>query len=177
MTVKKTDKELVESVTNMQKDLNDLTIDKINDLAPSFDDVPPQISAREKAKLENAQFIEPLRTLPALGTLPEKLKKEHAHAWEYVKGIYENYVVNGEPLRFWLSLYPGDKDCLWEIPANRPVFVPRMVAKHLEEVQCYHTFDYVEAPVHNLRADQFTHNFSVTGTHYRGKFRPIGAFA
>jgi hypothetical protein len=52
-----------------------------------------------------------------------------------------------------------------------------MVAKHLEEVQKYHTFTYTEAPQTQWRADEFTHQFKVSGTHYRGKFRPIGAFS
>jgi hypothetical protein len=91
--------------------------------------------------------------------------------------MYENYVINGEPVTFGLCVYAGDADYLWEIPANVPVYVPRMVAKHLEEVQKYHTFTYLENPMNNLRPDDFTHQFRVDGTHYRGKFRAIGAFS
>ena len=54
------------------------------------------------------------------------------------------------------------------VPANVPIYVPRMVAKHLEEVQKYHKFTYLEVPNDKWRTDDFTHQFSVSETHYRG---------
>lgn len=177
MSTKRKDMEAVESVIKMQEDLATLTIDKINEIAPEADPKPVELSDRERAALENALYIEPKRKLKAFGTLPEKLKREHQHAWEYVKGMFENYIVNNEPLTFWLSLYPGDPDCLWEIPPNRPVYIPRHVAKHLEEVMKYHSFDFLEKPKERWRPGDQMENFAPVSTHYRGKFRAIGAFA
>lgn len=176
---KKLDSDDVKSVIEMQKDMNALSVDKINEVAPKNEEVeaPLELSYKEKAALENALYIEPKRTLKAFGNLPEKLKREHAHAWEYVKGMYENYIVNSEPITFWLSLYPGDPDCLWEIPPNRAVYIPRHVAKHLEEVMKYHSFDFVEKPKDRWRPGDQMEQFTPVATHYRGKFRPIGAFA
>lgn len=176
--MKKTREDTVKEVVSLQQDLNALSVDKINETAPKADPEPQtQLSMKEIAKAENVPYIEPKRKIKGFGKLPEKLVAEHKRDWEYVKGIFENFVVNGEPVKFWLSVYPGDPDCLWEIPANRPVYVPRMVAKHLEDVMKYHTFSYLEKHQQTMAPDDFTHQFTVTGTTYRGKFRAVGAFA
>ena len=176
--MKKETQKLAEAAIGLQQNMNALTMDEIERQEPEALVQVQEMSMKERAKLEGAVYLEPKRRLsPPLGTLPDKQKKEHAHAWEYVKGMYENYVVNGEPLTFALCLYAGDPDLLWEIPANVPVYIPRHVAKHLEEVQKYHTFNYLEVPTDRWHADEFTHQFGISGTHYRGKFRAIGAFS
>ncbi len=176
----KTVEKLAKSAVGLQEDLDKLSVDVVNEVAPHVDPAPQQESLENVARREGCPYIKPKRRLsPPLGTLPEKLKGEHKRAWEYVKGIYENYIFNGEPLTFALCLYPGDADYLWEIPANTPVYVPRMVAQHLEECQKYHTFSQLAAtsepaplPSGEVEAMRW---FRPTGTHYRGKFRPIGA--
>ena len=104
-------------------------------------------------------------------------RKEHARDWEYVKGIYENIENVGESIEFWYAKYPGDHDCLWKLPSNVPVFVPRMIAKHLEDVQKYHKFDYRNRGSAALQHGDFEDTFETVETVYRGKFRPIEAFA
>jgi hypothetical protein len=170
-------KNAVEQVLEMQQDMNALTVDKINETAPKAVEVEEKVNYKKLAEKEGVQYIEPLRKLNAFGTLPDKQLKEHTRDWEYVKGVFENHVINGEPITFWYSKYAGDPDCLWQVPCNRPVYVPRMIATHLESCMQYHTFDYVQKPEQNWRKDDFTHNFTATNTFYRGKFRPIGAFA
>lgn len=170
---------LVERTNSIQENLGTMTVDQINVSAPKAEEKAPQeLSLKEIAKREGVRYIEPkCRITAPMGKCPESLKAKRDHDWEYVKGIYENYVVTGEPIKFTLCLYPGDPDYLWEVPANVPVYVPRMVAKHLEECQAYHSFNYVEKNSLDWKPDQETHQFKVTGTHYRGKFRPIGAFS
>lgn len=178
MNSKKTrDQEAVKEVLEIQKDLNALSVDKVNEIAPEAEVAPLELTAKEKAKMERCRYVEPKRQLQAFGKLPEKLRAEHKHAWEYVRGMYENYMVNAEPITFWLSLYPGDPDNLWEIPANQPVYVPRHVAKHLEEVMKYHKFEFLEKPKDKWRPGDEMEYFAPVETVYRGKFRPIGAFA
>lgn len=180
--MKKDVENIVKSAVGLQQDLNALTMDAVQEAAPEAEYIVQKASLKELAKLENAQYIEPKRRLsPPLGKLPEKLKKQHASDWEYVKGIYENYVVNGEPITFSYCKYAGDADYMWEIPANVPVYVPRMIAKHLEECQQYHTFTKVDANadpgiVRDNELETFKW-FRPTATHYRGRFRAIGAFA
>lgn len=175
--MQKSDVDLVKSTINMQTELSALTVDKIAETPKTEVEPQTKLTTKQIAANENIQYIEPRKRIKGIGTLPEKLKKQHDHDWEYVKGIAENYEVVGEPICFWLSLYPGDPDCLWEIPVNRPVYVPRMIAKHLESVMEYHSFNYIEKPTTQWKTDEFTHNFAPSATHYRGKFRPIGAFS
>lgn len=184
--MKKETEKLVEGSLAVQENLNRMTVDEINRTAPLVEPTPQAESLEEIAKREGCLYIKPKRRLnPPLGSLdncknPEKIKKEHARAWEYVKGIYENYVISGEAITFSLCLFPGDADYLWEIPCNRVVYVPRMVAQHLEEVQKYHTFSQLAttsepSPMSMGDVDGMRW-FRASGTHYRGKFRPVGAF-
>ena len=159
----KTLKNPVEQAEDMIQDMDNLTVQ--------------EISLKERAKMEDILYIEPKRKMSAFGKLLECEKKAHAHDWEYVKGILENQIVEGEPVSFWYCKYGGDHDCLWEIPCNRTVYLPRMIAKHLEEVMQYHTFGYVQRPDTEWTTDEWTHKFGVTGTKYRAKFRPTEAFA
>lgn len=168
--------DLVEKVIENQKDMNALSVDKINETKVVEPAPITELTSKQRASNEGVQYIEPLRKLKSFGILPEKLRAEHKRGWEYVKGILENFEVNTEPVRFWFSWYPGDADSLWEVPCNKPVYVPRIIAKHLESVSKYHTFGYVEKASQAWRADDFTHNFAAVGVHYRSKFRPIEAF-
>ena len=177
--MKKTDFEAVEKVLSLNQQMNTLTVDKINDSAPEPEETEPQVklSLKEIAKLENIPYIEPTSQLGAFGKLPEKLRKQHERDWEYVKGMLENNVSPGQYVDFWYSIYPGDPDCYWIVPANRVCYVPRMIATHLEKAMKFHQFDYVEKPSNTWRKDDYQQELITTSTHYRAKFRAIGAFA
>lgn len=168
---------LVEKLIDQQKDMNALTVDKINDMVPVSEPESKLEITKKMAEAEGVIFIEPKKKLMPFGKLPEKLKKEHAHDWEYVKGILENMEVAGEPIEFWYCKYPGDPDCLWNVPCNRPVYVPRMIAKHLESTMKYHDFQYVERPINGWEKDRFKEDFTPVGIKWRAKFRPVEAFA
>ena len=185
--VKKEQENLVKEVVEIHKEMNALTVDKINDTAPVAIEKEAQtkLSTKELAKMEGVPYIEPMRKLQPFGTLPEKWRKMRDRDWEYVKGIYENEASRGEPIRFTFSKWPGDPDCMWEVPANKPVYVPRMIAKLLSgekdeetgvSAMNYHTFEHIEKMPQLQRKDDFMHQFSVIGTQSRGKFRAIGSF-
>jgi len=186
--MKKDTEKAVKEVMSLHKDMNELTVDRINETAPALKESEPQtkLSTRELAKNENIRYIEPIRKLQPFGHLPEKWKKERDYDWEYVKGIFENEVSRGEPIRFTFSKWPGDPDCVWEIPSNVPVYVPRMIAKHLSgemdprtgmQSMQYHTFDTIRKAESQIRKDDLMENFVATGTVSRGKFRALGAFS
>lgn len=170
----------VKEVASMTQDLSNLSVDTINEMAPAAVEKEIRLTTKQIAEMEGVAYITPKRQLQAFGKLPEKLKQQHARAWEYVKGIYENYVISGEPVEFWYCEYPGDPDCLWSIPCNVPVYIPRMIANHLEECQKYHTFSQIAqtaepTPMKDNEVSSMKW-FRPTGTHYRGKFRAVGSF-
>jgi len=173
---------LVKNVGDMGSEISQMTMDKVNEVAPEPTDTELRMTYKQMAKDEGVPFIEPKRQFKAFTEVPEKFKKAHKHAWEYVKGIYENYVINGEPIEFWYNGdLPGQPDCLWSIPCNRAVYIPRFLAKHLEECQKYHTFTALEGnadpkPMRSNEVESLRW-FAPTGTHFRGRFRAIGAFS
>jgi hypothetical protein len=179
---------IVNELLTNQKEMNELTVDKICEAAPEAKEVEQQvkINYKELAEREGIEYIEPVRKLLPFGTLPEKWRKMRDHDWEYVKGVFENEVSKGESIKFGFSKWPGDPDCVWEVPANRPVYVPRMIAKHLSgekdehtgiQAMEYHTFDHIQKAHNQWKKDHFADQFAVTGTQKRGTFRPIGAFS
>lgn len=180
---------LVTQVLENQVQMNALTTDKINELAPKPVEQEVKLTMKQKAEAEGAIYIEPRRKLQSLGKLPEKWETMHKHDWEYVCGTFQPENIGGrantENFTFWFRKWPGDPDCMWEIPVNRPVYVPRMIAQHLSgekegftgmEAMKYHTFDMMEKPTHAWRKDDFTHSFAPTGTQYRGQFMPLRKF-
>ena len=169
--------DLIQDVNTLTESMDKLTMDNVAETPVSEPEIQTKLSNKELAEQMKLRYIEPKRKLAAFGKLPDKLRKEHQHDWEYVKGIYENIEDIGSSIQFWYSKYPGDPDCLWDIPANVPVFVPRMIAKHLESAQTYHKFEYKEVPRANMNPGEFTHEFQPSLTIHRGKFRPIEAFA
>lgn len=170
-------KKLEKTIDDLENSLNKLTVDEIKNTPVTEPEPQTLLTNKEIADSMNIRYIEPIRKLQPFGTCPQQLKKDRDHDWEYVKAIYENYDDIGECAEFWLSKYPGDPDCLWRIPANVPVFVPRMVAKHLSEIQKYHIFDYGAKPNQEiLKHGDFTHEFHVKETKYRGKMRPLGVY-
>ena len=170
--------ETIKEVNKISESMESLSVDKVLESAPKPQEVELQtkITAKEIADKEGYRYIEPARKMPPFGTLKEEWKKEHAYDWEYVAGIFENQFSPGENVKFWYSKWPGDPDTYWVIPANIPVYVPRMIANHLANVMQYHSFGYREMPDYNKKVDEFTHKFEVIGTQWRGKFQPIGAF-
>lgn len=173
---------LVKNVAEMGEEISHMTVDKVNEMAPMPTEKELRLTAKQKATDEGVPFIEPKRQFKAFTAVPEKFRRAHEHAWEYVKGIYENYVINGEPIEFWYNGdLPGQPDCLWSIPCNKPVYIPRFLAKHLEECQKYHSFSNVDGnsepravASHEVESMRW---FAATGTHFRGRFRAIGAFS
>ncbi|MGE5685183.1 MAG: hypothetical protein ACM3ZS_08585 [Nitrososphaerota archaeon] len=173
---------LVKNVAEMGHEISQMSVDKINEMAPQPTEKELRLTAKQKASEEGVPFIEPQRVFKAFTAVPEKFKKAHAYSWEYVKGIYENYVINGEPLKFrYNGEIPGEDDAEWVIPCNKPVYVPRFIAKHLEECQKYHSFSQVDGnsdpravASHEVESMRW---FAPTGTHFRGRFRAIGAFS
>ncbi|CAB4126523.1 hypothetical protein UFOVP80_22 [uncultured Caudovirales phage] len=181
--------EMVKEVAAIQSEMSSLTTDKISETAPEAKDEYDVSEVKKKAEKENAIFIEPKIRMQAFGKLKPDWKKKRDYDWEYVKGSFQPEIVNGrpsmEPRKFWHCKWPGDQDCFWDIPVDRPVYVPRMIAKLLSgekeddtgiEAMKFHTFDYMERPTPYWKPDQFTHQFQPTGTNYRGRFVQIGAY-
>lgn len=183
----KKQEQLVKETVKIAEDMQNLTEDKIKAQFKTPEVEPEtKLTKKQLAIQEGSMWIEPRRKLPSMGILNEKLRNIRDHDWEYVPGVWENKVSPGETIKFWFCKYAGDPDCLWEIPANRKVYVPRMIANHLageldkitgSQAMVYHNFRFIEKPPQYWSVDDFTHNFGVSDIALRGKFQPVGAFS
>ena len=63
----------VNQVVEMQKSLDTLTVDKINEVKPVETEQIEKINYKKIAQDEGVQYIEPLVKLKPFGTLPEKM--------------------------------------------------------------------------------------------------------
>jgi hypothetical protein len=182
-------KEELQKIGSLQVEMSNLTTDKIKETAPKAIEKEIPSSLKERAKLENVIYVEPKTKIPPISKLDPKFREKRDRDWEYIKGTYYHENVNGrastEPMRFWFQKWPGDPYCQWEVPAGKPVYVPRMIARHLAgekdpdtgmEAMKYHTFDFI-ADSNAKESDQFTHQFRPTATHYTGRFITTGSFA
>lgn len=130
-----------------------------------------------KKKFPDARYLEPATRIPTGGIKHEEFEKQREYLTEYVVGIFESQLVVGS-LDFYLTGLPGDDYCLWKIPVNKAIGIPRFVAQHLnknlnwkemkplgrnQEPVAFEEQD-VTAPFHNFE------------TKRRGTFHPINAY-
>ena len=130
-------------------------------------DSETKISSKKSAEATRLQPIRRIKTKPKPDS---KCDEEKKHAWEYVTGVFENKVLIGEGISFWLKLYPGDDYCEWHVPANVPVSLPRHVANHLAKNLKYCTFKFKEKAPTQWRPDDFADVFAPDQVLRRGTF-------
>lgn len=115
-----------------QKNLESTSMDAVAAAPIKETAAQTQISAKQIEKTD-APWIKPSRSYsPGKGEkrIPQ-LEAEIARGKEYIKCIAENAECLGARLEFWLKKYPGEPCHFWEIPVNRPVYLPRYVAEHI----------------------------------------------
>lgn len=112
--------------------------EKINSLEPAslttdkpIETAPQTQISKKQIEMTDAPWIRPSKTFSSRAKPLPQLEADRKRAWEYVKVIAENKEIQGEMIEFWLLKFPGDSHCYWQVPVNRPIYVPRMVAEHL----------------------------------------------
>lgn len=114
-----------------------------------------KLSNREMNR-DDAPYIKPVRSLSGTDKFNEKYRKDWEHAWEYVKCVVENLEIIGERVQKWTKKFAGDPAHFWEIPVNKPIYLPRFVAEELSK--CWY---------HRLKMDESMTSPNGNGiTHY-----------
>ena len=67
----------------------------------------------------------------------EKHRAAHDRDWEYVRVIVENNEIMGSPIEMWTAEYGCDPAHYWTIPVNKPIYIPRLVARKIAKCK-YH---------------------------------------
>lgn len=119
-----------------ESQVKDMTMDRMNAAPVEEKDPQTKMSNREVNK-SDAPYIKPVRSINSKEPFNEKYRKEHTKAWEYIKCIAENNEIIGEAIECWTKKFAGDPAHLWKIPVNKPVYIPRLVAKQISECR-YH---------------------------------------
>lgn len=138
-----------------QKEINKAQerFDNWNDAVKSFDpfnvsgpveekDSQTHLSTKQ-AKDMDAPYIKPIRSInrpnheKAKTYWNEKFQGIHDEDWEYVRCIVENNEIIGEAVEVWTAKYGCDPAHFWKVPVNKPIMVPRLLAKQLAKCQ-YH---------------------------------------
>lgn len=144
---------LQEDFNKFEKNINDLTQDRMNK-APEVQHEPQtKLSNKE---LENSKdiWLKPDRTIPDGQKFNPRLEEKWKFQKEYVQFIAEHKELIGETLEFWTHPFGGKGAEFWKVPTNKPVWAPRYVAEQIRSCK-----------YHRLRMDE-----GVTHSHGMGKF-------
>lgn len=165
-------------INQVQTAMSNLTQDEIN--KASVVDFQPQTEITRAMKdFTDAPVIKPIKSIPRPGKPIAKEAKDRAWGWEYVRCIAENREVIGETIELWTGKYHGDMADFWQVPVNRPIYLPRHVAKRISECR-YHRVKMQDRPMHNLMNEMestgvsgYSGQLTVVDTRQRLDCRPI----
>lgn len=121
----------------MANDLDNITskvksLDPMNKGQVEETEEQTKLSDREIAKYD-APYIKPARAIFGREPFNEKFRKTWEKAWEYVKCIVEQKECPEEIVEKWTKEFPGDPAHFWEIPVNKPIYLPRFVAHQITQ--------------------------------------------
>ncbi len=100
---------------------------------PAAKETEPQTKLSSK-ELDKAQdvYIKPNKTVSCREKFNEKYRDEYNFAAEYVHIIAEHKEIIGELVELWTKPFAGVPAEFWQIPPNKPVWVPRYVAERIK---------------------------------------------
>lgn len=134
-------------IEEKKAELAQLSIDEMNKAPLKETEQQTELSKREAKKMD-APILKPLRTMSSVDKPNPQFEKQRQRDKEYVKVVVENNEMRGEPVELWVKEWPGDPATLWTIPVNKPVMVPREVARSLSKCK-YHELKMDEAQEHS----------------------------
>lgn len=135
---------LEEQFDNFDKQVKDLTLDRMN--AAPKQEVEPQTKISQK-ELEKSKdiYLKPKRTIGSKEKFNERFRDDYNHAKEYVKFIAENKEIIGESISMWTKPFPGCPAEEWDIPVNKAIYAPRYLAEQIKRCT-YHRLIMQERP-------------------------------
>jgi hypothetical protein len=116
--------------------VKEMTLDRMN-TAPDKEREPQTKLSSGEVKRMDAPYIKPVRSISSREQFNEKYRADHTRAWEYIKCIVENNEIIGEDVECWTKKFAGDPAHFWKIPVNKPVYIPRLLAKQISDCK-YH---------------------------------------
>lgn len=154
--------EKFDNFQDQMKDFNPLNVS-----APVEErDPQTKLSTRQATQMD-APYIKPIRSINRTNFKNDKVdsrtfwdeshRKLHDEDWEYVRCIVENYEIIGEAVEVWTSKWGCDPAHFWRVPVNKPIMIPRHLAKQLAKCQ------YHRLVMDNTTTIEQSHIGSITG--------------
>lgn len=143
-------RELLESqIPNSAKELATKSISDFDKSPQEHREMQVKMSAREMSS-SNDIYLKPIRSINSKETFNEKFRSEWEDDWKYVKCVVENYEIIGEDVETWTKKYAGDSADYWRVPVNKPIYIPKLLAKQLSRCK-YHRFSMEDRVDQNSR--------------------------
>lgn len=169
---KKEIEKAAKSFEAFNESIESLTLDRMNKAPKEEHEEQTKLSNREIQKMD-APYLKPTRSINSKEPFNEKFRKDWERDWEYVKCIAENLEIIGEHIETWTKKYPGDPAHFWKIPVNKPVYMPRILAKRLSECQ-YHRLVMQDTSTNEEAGMTYYGALTVDVTKNRLDCRPVG---
>lgn len=155
----------------------------VKSLAEKVANPPKLVEEEQQTKLSSrevnsfdAPYIKPTRQIASKEQFNEKYRAQYDFDKEYIRAIAENLELVGTTCEFWTKPYPGLPAQFWQVPVNKPVMIPRYVAKRLAECSYirYMADDNRNQATGTEGGHQFYTNMIARETRRRLDCRPAG---
>lgn len=131
-----------------------------------------RISQKEIEKSSDV-YLKPKRSIPSREKFNERFRESYNRDKEYVHYTVQHEEIKGETVELWTKPYPGLPAEEWAIPSGKPVWIPRYVAKKLEEGCVYHRLRTEDRPTKSEGGMTYYGSMVVDDLIYRISARPV----
>lgn len=119
-----------------EKQVQDLTLDRMNMAPVRLEDPQIKMSSREIARSKDV-YLKPFKTISSREKFNEEFRDAYNRAKEYVQFVAENKEVIGEIIDMWTKPFPGLPAEWWKVPVNTPIWAPKYVKNQIKNSR-YH---------------------------------------
>ncbi len=136
MTKQKELERAQEQLDAFEKNVKDLTLDRMNE-APKMECEPQtKLSSKEIANSKDI-YLKPERIIAARDKVNSAFQDKIIFCKEMVHFIAENREIIGEDIEIWTRPYGGMPAEFWRVPTNKAVWGPRYLAEQIKR-KFYH---------------------------------------
>jgi hypothetical protein len=125
-----------EQCDSFEKNVKDLTMDRLNQAPRQETEPQTKLSSKEIAKSSDI-YLKPEKIIASRDKFNEKFRDSYDFDKEYVHFIAENKEIIGEAIELWTRPYGGMPAEYWRVPTNKPVWGPRYLAEQIKR-KFYH---------------------------------------
>lgn len=134
-------KEMIEKSDAFDAQVKEMNIDAMNK-APTQEYEPPKVSQKQIS--ENESYAKPSRWIADRQKFNPAFEKDWEYAKQYVHCIPIHNELRGDLIEFWTHPFGGKGAEFWQIPSDKPIWIPRYAAEQLTKCK-YHRLKMDEA--------------------------------